>query len=87
VHYKCQKLTEQEIQIAGNSSGDEYYKCKLCSKVKYNLLALEGCTQSHTHAQQLLEDETEEFKVCNKEGNEIQTIATLSRTVQYATLG
>ena len=74
VHYKCQNLTEQEIQIAENSSGDECYECKLCSKVKYNLLALAGCTQSRTHAQQLLEEETEVLKVRNKEGNEIQTI-------------
>ena len=73
VHYKCQKLTEQEIHIAENSSENEYYKCKLCSKVKSNL-ALERGTQSHTHAQQLLEEETEVLKVCNKEGNEVQTI-------------
>jgi hypothetical protein len=73
VHYKCQKLNEQEIQIAENSSENEYYKCKLCSNVKFNL-ALERGTQSHTHAQQLLEEETEVLKVYNKEGNEVQTI-------------
>jgi hypothetical protein len=32
VHYKCQKLTEEEIQIAGNSSGDEYYKASYVVK-------------------------------------------------------
>jgi hypothetical protein len=74
VHYKCQKLTGQEIQIAENPHGDEYYECKLCGKVKYNLLALEGRTQSRTHAQQLIEEETEVLKVRNKDGNEIQTI-------------
>ena len=51
-----------------------YTKLSSRGKVKYNLLALDGCTQSRTHAQQLLEDEIEVLKVCNKEGNEIQTI-------------
>ena len=63
-----------DTQIAENSSGDESYECKLCGKVKYNLLALERCTQSHIDAQQLLGEETEVLKVRNKEVNEIQTI-------------
>ena len=37
-------------------------------------MTLEGCTESRTHAHQLLEEETEVLKVRIKEGNEIQTI-------------
>ncbi|CAG2197361.1 unnamed protein product [Mytilus edulis] len=59
VHYKCQKLSELEIQMAENSNGDEYYECKLCIAAKSNILALEGSTQSHTNAQLLLTEETE----------------------------
>ncbi|CAC5400211.1 MLL4 [Mytilus coruscus] len=64
VHYKCQKLTQQEIQIAENSNGEDYYECKLCCEAKSSLLALKRCAQSNTHAQQLLEEETELLKVC-----------------------
>jgi hypothetical protein len=67
-------ITLINTQIAEHSSGDESYECKLCGKVKSNLLALERCTESHTDAQQLLEEETEVLKVHNKEVNEIQTI-------------
>ncbi|CAC5405645.1 unnamed protein product [Mytilus coruscus] len=61
------KLTQQEIQIAENSNGEHYYKCKLCCEAKSSLLALKRCAQSNTHAQQLLEEETELLKVCNKD--------------------
>ncbi|CAC5402685.1 unnamed protein product [Mytilus coruscus] len=61
------KLTQQEIQVAENSNGEEYYEFKLCCEAKSSLLALKRCTQSNTHAQQLLEEETELLKVCNKD--------------------
>ncbi|CAC5425294.1 MLL4 [Mytilus coruscus] len=67
VHYKCQKLTQQEIQIAENSNGEDYYECKLCCEAKSSLLALKRCAQSNIHAQQLLEEETELLKVWNKD--------------------
>ncbi|CAC5374322.1 unnamed protein product [Mytilus coruscus] len=46
-----------------NSNGEDYYECKMCCEC---LLALKSCAQSNTHAQQLLEEETELLKVCNK---------------------
>ncbi|CAC5409621.1 unnamed protein product [Mytilus coruscus] len=67
VHYKCQKLSELEIQRAENSKSDNYYECKLCVASKSNLLALEGSTQSGTNTQLLLTEETEAKRGYNTE--------------------
>ena len=43
VHYKCQKLTNQEIQEIENSKSDDQYQCKLCMEQRGSVnLAIKG---------------------------------------------
>jgi hypothetical protein len=43
VHYKCRKLTDQEIQVIENSKSEDQYQCKLRSEQRGNVkLAIEG---------------------------------------------
>lgn len=64
IHYKCQKLTEPEIQIAENSNDDDLYECKICrdTKSKSKMRAIAGNMSSCTQAKQLLNEETEVMK-------------------------
>ena len=62
VHYKCQKLTNQEIQEIENSKSDDQYQCKLCMEQRGSVnLAIKGPIiakpTAQDHAQQLLDEE------------------------------
>ena len=52
VHYKCQKLTDQEIQVIENSKSEDQYQCKLrCEQRRSVKLAIEGPIMAKPTAQ------------------------------------
>ena len=52
VHYKCQKLTNQEINEIENSKSEDQYQCKLCREQRGSVnLAIEGPIMAKPTAQ------------------------------------